>query len=410
MNTITVRVLGFVLSLFVLVTVANQLAHLFDNEFDTETAFLYSSAEKVPFTGVYIRAETVIGNNGYFGGVLSYPCPDGSKIAKDSVVAYVYKDAEAIRINRLIEEAEEEIKLLTEAQNPGITDVVSAKFISSLIAEKYHSVTALAARGDFETLRTERKRFQELLGIYQIITGEETDFNAAIERLRVRVADLESRRSEPVSVIKAEKTGNFLSLADGYERRLSPETLSVIDAELIREIIADENNRGAVVGGAVGKMIDGYEWHFAGIIDTTGLNLKTGGSVRLRFAFTPEMVTAEVADIRRTETAGESLVVLACDRLNVDFVQRRSERAELILDDYEGIRIPREAIRFNRDNEKGVYILVGEKVEFRKIDAIYECDEYLLSQITSDASYISVYDDIIVKGDVPRGENPPFSS
>ena len=56
---------------------------------------------------------------------------------------------------------------------------------------------------------------------------------------------------------------------------------------------------------------------------------------------------------------------------------------------------------FNKNNEKGVYILQGQKIAFRKLDVIYECDDYLLSKVSSDTGYISVYDDIITSGEIP---------
>ena len=73
---------------------------------------------------------------------------------------------------------------------------------------------------------------------------------------------------------------------------------------------------------------------------------------------------------------------------------------EIILNDYEGIRVPRKAIRFNKNNDKGVYVILGQRIMFKKIDSIYECDEYILSKITSDDEYISMYDDIICEGEI----------
>ena len=73
---------------------------------------------------------------------------------------------------------------------------------------------------------------------------------------------------------------------------------------------------------------------------------------------------------------------------------------ELILNDYEGIRVPRNAIRFDKDNQKGVYILLGQRIAFKKIETIYECEEYILSKATSDTSYVSIYDDIITEGEI----------
>ena len=54
MNTITVRILMFFLSVFVLVTVFSQLFLQTKKDYVTETAVIYSSAEKVTFQGVYV--------------------------------------------------------------------------------------------------------------------------------------------------------------------------------------------------------------------------------------------------------------------------------------------------------------------------------------------------------------------
>lgn len=46
----------------------------------------------------------------------------------------------------------------------------------------------------------------------------------------------------------------------------------------------------------------------------------------------------------------------------------------------------------------GVYVLVGETAEFRKIDVIYEDDSFYLSALDAGEGYVALYDDIIVKG------------
>ena len=82
---------------------------------------------------------------------------------------------------------------------------------------------------------------------------------------------------------------------------------------------------------------------------------------------------------------------------------------------YRGYKVPREAIRFediteittgedgketeSTANYKGVYILKGEKIEFKKIDVIYEGNDYVLSKIhDNDGSYLTLYDDILIEG------------
>lgn len=147
-------------------------------------------------------------------------------------------------------------------------------------------------------------------------------------------------------------------------------------------------------------MVDGYEWKMAGIVDPNAADFRVGSSITVKFASTPDRLTAVVEDLIESDNPNESMIILSCDKLTYNLVQRRVERVELILNDYDGIRVPREAIRFNEKNEKGVYILLGQRIAFKKIEPVYECEEYILSEITSDADYISVYDDIIVEGEI----------
>jgi len=396
MNTITVRILMFFLSVFVLVTVFSQLFLQTKKDYVTETAVIYSSAEKVTFQGVYIRNETVINNK--VNGVLSYPCEDGSKIANGSIVAYVYGSENDIFVNQRIEKLKEEAELLESAQNPGTTEVTTPAFISDLIDQQYQKIAVLIAENDLQTLAEERKKLQTLMGIYQIVINEETDFNIAIDSIKTEIKELEQRQKQPTDVITADSTGYFISYIDGYENKLSPEMISTLTVDDIKDIISNSMNETS--RNSVGKMVDGYEWKMVGIVNSEQTLFHTGSEVTVKFASTPDTVTAVIEDIVESDNPEESIIILSCDELTYNLVQRRVERVEIILNDHEGIKVPRKAIRFNKDNDKGIYVILGQRIMFKKIDPVYECDEYILSRITSDSEYVSMYDDIICESEI----------
>lgn len=396
MNTITVRILVFFLSLFIMITVFSQISMQFKDDYVTETAVIYSSAEKVAFHGVYIRNETVI--NRRANGVISYTCRDGSKVANGSVVAYTYQSENDILVDQQIEKLKGEVELLESAQNPGTTAVVEPAFISEQIDEQYQTIAFLIAENDLESLDEERKKLQTLMDIYQIVINEETDFNSAIDNINSRITELEARRREPTGMIIAENAGYFIGHTDGFESKLSPDTIDTLTADDIKDVIAESRKKKSE--NYIGKIVDGYEWKMVGIVDPKLTDFRVGSSVTVKFSSTPDTVTATIDNMAETDDPNESIIVLACDELTYNLVQRRAERVEIILNDYKGIKVPRNAIRFNKDNEKGVYILLGQRIAFKKIKPIYECDEYLLSLITSDSDYISVYDDIIIEGEI----------
>lgn len=399
MNTVTVRILVFLLSLFILITVFSQISIQFQDSYVTETAVLYSSAEKVSFQGVYIRNETPV--FGGTSGVISYPNADGSKIANGSVVAYVYKSENDIYVNQQIEKLKEEVKLLESAQNPGTTEAAQPEFISSLIDEEYQTIAFLIAEDDLDALAEERKQLQTLMDIYKIIINEETDFNDAIESLNSQITQLEAKKREPIDAVMSDSTGYFISYTDGFESKLSLDNIDGLTVSDIKDVISDSDKKNTSgSSSAIGKMVDGYEWKMAGIVDPNAADFRVGSSITVKFASTPDRLTAVIEDLKESDNPNESMIILSCDKLTYNLVQRRVERVELILNDHDGIRVPREAIRFNDKNEKGVYILLGQRIAFKKIEPIFECEEYILSEITSDADYISVYDDIIVEGEI----------
>jgi hypothetical protein len=93
-----------------------------------------------------------------------------------------------------------------------------------------------------------------------------------------------------------------------------------------------------------------------------------------------------------------------------DVVQHRVETVEMSVKNYEGIKVPKSALRFVDVEEEdedgnpvtvtyeGVYIKVGEQIRFRKIDVVYRSDDYVISEANTDNDYLALYDDIVLEG------------
>lgn len=391
------RVLFALLALFILITVGYQGYSSVRQEYETETAVIYSSADKVSFRGVYIRDESVIRSS--YSGVLSYPVSDGSKVANGSVVAYVYEDESDIEINRRINELSDEIELLKAAQNPGTVLTAQPDFISSLISEKYQTLATLLAKKDISDIKSYRDELLTLMSIYQISVKQEDGYDERIARLELETDELVKNRKSYKAAIKSSDSGYFVSYTDGYENQLKLDDNSSVTAEVIKDVIANEKTmRASRSKNEIGKLVKGYNWKIAGIIDNSDSVYNPGDQVKLSFASTPDTVTATIESLEPTEVPEEWVLILRCDEMTYDLVQKRVERVEMTLNDFEGIKVPRDALRFNKNNEKGCYVLWGQRVLFKKVDPIFEDDSYTLSRISSDEEYVCVYDDIIIKG------------
>ena len=84
-------------------------------------------------------------------------------------------------------------------------------------------------------------------------------------------------------------------------------------------------------------------------------------------------IKVKVAKISETKD-GKTPVIFTSRQMSEELSQLRIERAEIRLEKHEGYAVPNSAIRIV-DGEKGVYILRGNLVTFRKINITYSDDD-----------------------------------
>ena len=92
------------------------------------------------------------------------------------------------------------------------------------------------------------------------------------------------------------------------------------------------------------------------------------------------------------------MVVFSVERLNPTVSLLRNEDVTIKFYNYNGIRVRRSSLRLI-DGEVGVFIKYGDTVKFRKLDIIYETDDYIISDITDGKdNYLKLYDEVIISG------------
>lgn len=399
---------NFVLVLLLIVFVS--IVYNFRNKAPaTETALLSDAISSEKFRGVFIRSETPVTFSG--DGVLSYKIADGGKVGCGTVIAEVYPDDEQIMRNREIAQLERELGILKKIQNPGTTESAQPASLSANIGESYRTLIYSRDMKDYSTFRNEMENLLVGMSTYQIITQEVTGFDQQIIDINSRLAELKGMAAKPTETVKAKRSAYFVSYCDGYESELTPDDLDKLTVEQLHSVVDGKSSEP----GLVGKMIDGYSWFIAGVIDNSRKLYAIGDSVELKFNSSEEKIDAVISDIRDGGSSSLSIIIIECSHFSKELVEHRVETCELIKGEHRGLKVPREAIRFddieqqttNSEGEpdgtaivntKGVYILKGEQVLFKKIDVIYEGSDYVLSDVhKDDPSYLALYDDIMTE-------------
>ncbi len=393
----------------------------------TAVALMSDATASREFKGVFIRDETPLMCTS--GGAVSYNVADGGKLGNGTVIAEVYPNDEQIVRNREIQRLERELGVLRKIQNPGTIESAQPSNLSDSIEEKYRSMIYSRDMHDYSSVERDMEDLLIQMSTYQIITKQVNGFDQQITDINSKLAELKSQTVSPSETIKSPRSAYFVSYCDGYESELKPDKLDTISIADINSI----EDRKSSEGNIVGKLIEGYGWYLAGVIDNSRKEYAIGGNVKIRFDSAADTFDAVVKDIRDEGDTSKSIIILECNQFNYDLVQHRAEKCEMIKGDFRGLKVPRESIRFADITQKkgfpaaeeetapegetpteetapqteaettvktkGVYILKGEQVTFKKIDVIYEGDDYVLSKVhEDDSSYLALYDDIMIEG------------
>lgn len=412
MNEITTRILKALLLLFAVVLVFSIVYHLLFQGYQTENAIYYEVSDASVFQGVYIRDESVERFSGR--GAVRYCVSDGAKLGVGSVIAEIYEDEKQIDLRQQVAEKQAELQRLTKIENPGTSENAQPNHLASLIAEQYRSLVQQRERGDYAALGDSKQEMTVLMSTYEKITNPDLDLSGQIAELRDEIAILKSQQTEPLHTIRASRSAYFVSFIDGYEDTLTVEGIPRLTPEQLAAV-SDEGS-GTQDGdvGAIGKLIDGYSWYIAGVFDNTKLRLSEGDTASVRLESLGRKLTVTVESLVSAGDITKTQAVLRCDQLTQEVVQHRTERVEILRKTVAGIKVPRSAIRFkeleetfkNEDgttytqktNYMGVYVRIGETAEFRKLDIVYEDDNFYLSSLSAGKGYVALYDDMIVKG------------
>ena len=94
----------------------------------------------------------------------------------------------------------------------------------------------------------------------------------------------------------------------------------------------------------------------------------------------------------------ETMLILSCDLMNEQLADIRIEDVQIITEEYSGYKISNSAIR-TVDGVKGVYVISGNLVGFRKIHILYTTDDFtIVDNPEGESGYIKLYDKVVTKG------------
>jgi|GEM_PF-1586466 len=400
------RFLGGLFSIGLIVVVAFRLLSGFNTSYKTVRAELVTETKLLSTKGIAVKEEVILSN--LESGYLLYLYTDGSRVSKDMAICEVYASQEDVARIKEVEALEAEIAMLQNASDPGVANEGATDAISKQLADLMVLTQSQYQQENFLQAVNSKNKFVELLSINNIITGTEDNFNQRISSLQNQLDSLRAGLPSSISQVRTTEGGYYVSHLDGYENIVSLDKLKLFNASDLEELLAVQ--RKPANNTAVGKVIKGYEWYFAVLVDNDRLpdfyndSGKLITPVKLRIPDGTVITTSvNVEEVITRYGEDKGIVIFSCKEMNEALANLRIKNVEIELDTVTGLKVPRSAIRFDKENgdKMGVYVSIGSQVQFRYIESLYETSEYFICEVRDSATdfrrYLQQQDRIIIE-------------
>ena len=382
-GTLVTRTVILVLLAAVLAYLGFYLWQGLSDPYQLVVTYAYEMDDDIAIPGVVVRTEETVEGRATLAEILPQ---EGERVRANSVVALVYQDEGALADRRRAQAVESELEQLQYAMGLGDSQSDAQSLDNQLVAD-LAALRRGVSTGSLDGLERQGQDIRSIVVKRTVQTGGESlaQLQAAAAQLESELAALGVSSAQTTRRIAVGKAGVFSGLADGYESLLTPAMLEDITAGELDELFGREVSAPT---DSVGKLITDSTWYFAAkLSDDQAKRLEEGNSYTMSFSgdFNGEVsMTLE----RLGPLEGDRRVaVFSCDRYINQVTLCRFVDARLILERFNGVRIPDKALRVRTNSDgtttPGVYTLVGRQIEFKSVEIVREGEGFYLVRGTN---------------------------
>lgn len=369
MNTLTKRITTFILALFLIAYVGYQaFLYFFSSSVEFETVNSYTVYDRLEVQGVAIRSEQILEKSS--SGYVYYTLKNGARVSKDGTIAQVFPSEEDALAKKDIEVVDQQIETLQTLQKQGSVSKTNLEMLNTQLGVAQRDLVKMACKGNFGDADDLSSDMLELLNRKQILVGHVDDFEGQIAALTAKRNTLAGYK-DATGTITSPVTGYFVASLDGYETTFDYENVTSLTVDDVQKALDADPTPDT---SSVGKVVSNYEWYLACIVPTEKLSLfgeKMGMNVMLPFV-TDDAIPVTVEKINKQ--GDKAMVLLKCSYMSDALSAVRCEQIQILLTEYSGLYVPDEALRFNKDNEPGVFVRNGTTLQFRRVKIDYHSE------------------------------------
>lgn len=350
--------------------------------------------ETIDFKGFALRDEKIIDTSA--SGTVIPLAHDGKRVANGDDIAVVCQNDDQAAAYTKLESLKHELERYKNINDPDGTQELSADKLNTKISDAYDDIMDAVTTGAYDELPDALTAYADKCATKQILTEGSIDLSAKLTSLENEIATLTAQNIN-YSSVKAPKSGYYINTIDGYESALSYKDALSLTSQQIESALNAEP--AAVSGNSLGKIVESYKWYIVGETESQNSSyFKNGAKITVNFP--KEGVNHVTMLVEKADTQGDKMtVVLSCSLMDESFANMRTEDMQIVTKSHTGYRVPSNVIRFDEDNNTGIYVLRGKIITFIPVEIIYTEDDFaIISSSSSNGKSVRLYDEVIIKG------------
>ena len=394
-NSLNFKIIAVVVALCVIGSYVIYQTVLFSKaEIETQFALNEVVYKTIDTTGFVVRDEHFITND-VKGTTVSF-AENGERVARGDTVSMVFASSEDAVSYLKITEIEKNIEHYEQLAGQANLQSLNVNTLNEKIDNELIDYLECRDAYDYKGAVEYANTYRDSLTGKQIATGEELDFTEKLAELKNELSSLQSVKYT-YTQINCDTSGYFISGADGYEKIIDYTKIDELSAEMVEKAI--KSKPAAVSDEIIGRVVESFRWYIVCSVDTDDtVNLSYNNAIYVNFPYNGiEKLPVKLYKIG-DRSGDKTLLILSCDLMNENLSDLRVENIQIITEEYEGYKIPNSAIR-TVDGVKGVYVVRGNLLGFRKIHIVHSTDTYtLVNNPDGESDYIKLYDKVVTKG------------
>jgi hypothetical protein len=399
-----IRITMLVLFLGIVAYFGIYIYNSLDDAVEVCTVYSTTEEDRAEASGFLIRDEQVLDQA--TGSLMEVVLDEGEKVGVGGLVARIYATEEAASRQKEIAELEEELAQLQSLSSSGISG--DAVELDTEIEELIITIHQSTATDSFEDLDDDAAslKYKTLRREY-LYASEGADLSADISALANQLATLQGQNNSATQSVITQVSGTYSGYVDGYEQLLTVDQLEGVTPSTLEswENMAQDVEADQYIG----KLILSQTWYYVATMDAEDAS-RLGSSVTLRFTSSFKSDISMTVESISEEENGEVAVVFSTNQYLTQTTQMRYQSADIVYDSQSGLLVPLSAVRIqntvdsdgNTTSQEGVYVVVGNRAEWKAVTVLQTGDDYCLVQPLDESS-----SDALRSGDtvIARGKN-----